>query len=437
MMNEIDDRFLEESCGIERFAGRRKRIWLRALSGLAAVFAAVFLTINLFPTVAYAVGDVPVLRELIAALTLDQNLRLCLTHDYAQYVGQSQTDHGLTAQVQYLIADPSRVSVFVQTDAADLDVCFTDFSLYDGAGQRIPVSSIGAEGVWNDEWELRFDLGEAELPELLQIRFSLLAAADLVNVEAQWEENAVRGDFQFQIPLDLAHVAQPKTVRLDQRVELAGQRFTLDRLEIHPTQSKLYFQADPDNTAYLQGLAGYLEDEFGNRCEIKRSGAIGASVYHEDVDYWEMDELWLDSSYFFDSEEITIYFTAVKLVEKAERLGLVSYERRTVENLPHGVTLQDMVLDENGSLEIWLHTEEQGGILYDVTTRYFDAADNPHFFDETPGVMQSTAAGGDETGFLNRIVIPNFEEKNCYLEFITSSAIPLKEPVVITAVCGG
>ena len=106
---------LEGSVGRARARARRRR-WRRFTApagSVAAVFAVFVLMVNLWTPFALACGKVPILKELAAAVAFSPSLKAAVEHDYVQYIGQSQTDNGITVNLEYLIPDRGQLLFFV------------------------------------------------------------------------------------------------------------------------------------------------------------------------------------------------------------------------------------------------------------------------------------------------------------------------------------
>ena len=98
---------------------KRRRMgkrWGISLGSAAGVCAAFVLAVNAMPTFALACANVPVLRELAAAVAFSPSLSAAVEHDYVQYIGQSQTFEDTTLTLEYVIADQQQMVVFYRTD---------------------------------------------------------------------------------------------------------------------------------------------------------------------------------------------------------------------------------------------------------------------------------------------------------------------------------
>ena len=90
-------------------ARRRHGLWKKGLGipagSLAAVFAAFVLLVNVSTPFALACSNVPFLKDLTAAVAFSPSLKAAVEHDFVQYIGQTQTQNGITMTLDYLIPD--------------------------------------------------------------------------------------------------------------------------------------------------------------------------------------------------------------------------------------------------------------------------------------------------------------------------------------------
>ena len=91
---------------------RTTKMIVRPVAGLAACFAVFVLLVNFCAPVAYACSQIPVLRELAAAVTFSRSLTDAVENEYVQTMDLSQTQNDITAEVAYLIVDQKQVNVF-------------------------------------------------------------------------------------------------------------------------------------------------------------------------------------------------------------------------------------------------------------------------------------------------------------------------------------
>lgn len=87
-----------------------------------------------------------------------------------------------------------------------------------------------------------------------------------------------------------------------------------------------------------------------------------------------------ESSYFAETERITIVIKAANWLPKDKERGTISYEHRNVENLPENTTIEEMKLNDDHSLTLQIKaplvTDDTGayfssvpGTVYEIGTR--------------------------------------------------------------------
>lgn len=115
----------------------------------------------------------------------------------------------------------------------------------------------------------------------------------------------------FDLTFDPKFTTQATVVELNRWVELDGQRILFKNVEIYPTHIRINVEDDPDNTAWLRSLELYAEDESGARYD--RPGGIIASG---SADSPFFRSFRLDSSYFSESERLTVCVTGATWLDK-------------------------------------------------------------------------------------------------------------------------
>ena len=165
---------------------RKKRLFGIPTGSLAICFTAFVLLVNLFPPFAAACGNVPLLGTLAEAVRWSPSLSAAVEHDYVQPVDQSQSAHGVTAAVEYLIVDRKQVSIFYTLDT-DRDIAHLDAD-YD---IRLPGdlygynSTTGSYGLENGALR-RIDVNfvDIDVPETLELELQVYDSTD------NWEPGA-------------------------------------------------------------------------------------------------------------------------------------------------------------------------------------------------------------------------------------------------------
>lgn len=326
------------------------RIPAAAVVALVLSFA---LLVNTSAAFARTVGEVPALRELAKLVAQDPSLRAAVENKYVQPIGQAVTHDDVTVNIGYAIADEQRLSVFLDIQG-------------ETAGVRYGVDRIGLSTMDGTEisammsWgfpetglqEARFDLADGErLPAdvRIAIRLCLLPHTEqngLLPPEPVEDSalslpeanEALPSEWDFDLHLDPALIAQGEVHPIDQWVEIAGQRLRLDSLTIYPSQAKLKLETDPGNTAFISGLDVWIKDDRGEVWTGRKNGVSGTF----DPDSIEKRDIWLESSYFSASGHLTLHIGRAALIPKDMADVTVDYAAGTVKPLPDFVKLISM-----------------------------------------------------------------------------------------------
>ncbi len=319
-----------------RRAGRWCGIPAASLAGVAAAFV---LLVNYSMPFAQACSAVPVLRELMAAVAFSPSLKLAVEHNYAQYIGEEQTQNGVTLRLEYLILDQGQLQFFLKA-SGPWDSYQAHPTLTDGDG--VPVEGNVVSSTLFDRDEL---VGAASVhvlsdsfrfPDVLRITFHLTgeshsgqAPANARDDDEEETTPAYEGDFVFEVPLDASHLNEVMSIPMGDWVEVDGQllRFALDS---YPTHGRLTVEEHPDNTASLAGLDFYLEDEKGNRYGDSSSGSIGALG----------NAHMCDTTFFADPAHLTLHITRLEWLDPDRAWVTVDLEQGVaLDPLPDGVEL--------------------------------------------------------------------------------------------------
>src|SRR5699024_3152488 len=124
---------------------------------------------------ALACARVPVLKELAAAVAFSPSLKAAVENDYVQYIGQSQTENGITVNLEYLMADRGGLMLFLSITGPEGATSFMpspEFTTPDGEGldgYSVLASSV-APGELSNAITVAFKgEGAPRLPEALRL----------------------------------------------------------------------------------------------------------------------------------------------------------------------------------------------------------------------------------------------------------------------------
>ena len=377
--------------------GKRLGIPLASLGGVAAAFVVL---VNCSTPFAMACRRVPFVRELAQAVAFQPSLKAAFENDYVQPVGQSQTQNGITATVEYLIVDQTSLNVFYTLSWAGetwLDVV-PDLLDENGAS---PEGSRGASwgdpaGTEEDYRLMTFYFDGGALPEKLQLVLKvsdsgrdkvtgrLAAPADAPAASSPWpdEESSapspVLAEFTFPLTIDPSLLGPGRTVEVGQWVELDGQRLYLDQLTIDPTRMELTLEADPDNTAELRSLDCYALDGAGNRYDSPS------------ITFGGGEAIQLESCYFSENQDLTLYIEEAQWLDKDRTSFTLDLTTGEADWLPENLT--DVTIERrDGNVYLSFRNDEQ------IVT--FDGYCDPEGGQHTWGSMSMSSIDKDGDGY--------------------------------------
>ena len=414
---------------------KKRRAWVISCGSLAACFACFVLLVNLSMPFAQACGRIPVLRELAKAVSWSPSLSAAVENEYVQPIGQSQTVNGITATIEYVIVDQKQLHIFFTLNGDGYDNLTAEMPRY--KPEQV-CSTIGCG--WNQPpgtlLNFTLDYGDNNVPNGFTITFGVITYVepdwsaeeltksykDEILEPVEEEDPDYLAEFTFDLEFDPEFTAKGEMVPVNQTFDLDGQSLTVTEVEVYPTHVRVNMADDPDNTAWLKGLAFYLENEDGERFEPISNG-ISATGVEDSPAYVSFR---LESPYFADSEHLTLHITGAEWLDKDMERVRVDLAHRTAERLPEGVTFQSAEKRDGG----WVLTfrvkqrEEHHSFQIWYST----------FYDEAGNQYESNRRGTttDDSGcFEETLPLPGYQEDVVWLQPTYSRTTTETTPIAI------
>ena len=431
-------------------SSRRLRAAQSVLGGAAALILAFVLLINTFPSFATACGQVPLLKELAQAVAFSPSLSAAVENAYVQPIDEEQSAGVVTARVEYVIVDQKQLNIFYTLTSPRYQKLAANVSIAGIRGEQMEGYSLSM-GDWDAaSGELQHctvDFIDGEMPPGLRLSLEVYdnssgEEADIPTSEALWadwptEEANILEAFVFDLHFDPAYTAQGEVLTLNQTFKLDSQQLTLTTAEIYPTHIRINFNDAPENTAWLKSLSFYLEDERGRRYEAIANG-ISASG---SPDSPMMVSHRLESSYFAQARQLTLYITEVTWLDKNMERVRLDLANQTAEQLPQGVVFQEAKRLDKGWQLTFIAQRRQAHASYQLFGSQYYSEDGSVFDINSwsSGGSPYTEADGrrieDEMHFMTTIPLYGYTEEIVYLcpsysRFVKLEqlvAIPLKE----------
>lgn len=342
-------------------------------AGLCSLLAAFTLMVNLSAPFALACGNIPLLKELAAAVAFNRSLAAAVAHNYTQSIHQQQTQNGITLGLEYAIVDQRQLVVFYTLAWDEGENLDAYPELVDENGARpYPYVSYGStpgSREWEDYLMYTFDFLEGEVPGQFHLCFDVRGTGREVdtglrtqeaNAGSPWEKTdppPILATFDFAVSIDPSRIAPGRTLPAGQVIELDGQQLQIDSVSVHPTHIKVDLEEVYGNTAQLAGLDFYAIDEAGNRYE-KAPISYGTTYF-------------LESSYFSGTHELTLYFTKATWLEEGREQITLDLTNSSTSRLPQGLSLSSVRREGEevhltwtnvgGASFSWIYADPRGG----------------------------------------------------------------------------
>lgn len=362
----------------QRMAETRPQKWIPRVQKAAAVAACTVLlftgAVNLSPAFAQAAAKVPIVRELVLAVAFDPSMKAAIEHQYVQLVKQTAEDNGYQLDVEYLVADPRNLTVYYkmpeiteQNSETGEDYQF-DFNLFAADGSELKCGATWDYPLSEEEKqalnEVKFHFtGEDTLPEQVILQLIVKKAlpfsdeeqkkieagrelSGIANSIAHFEEP--RPEYEevacMQVPLaiDQGSLFNVRTIELNRTIELEGQKVIFDKVEIYPTQVRILWHADENNTHLVDGMKIALQSREHGRWEGISNGVTGIGMLGEP------QQIWLESSWFDYETEYQLAIERYAMIPKEQQTVTYDYVTNTFTNLPDYARLVEAVPCDTG-----------------------------------------------------------------------------------------
>lgn len=375
---------------------RKRTLW--SLAAVALLVLTLATTIRVSPAFANAVASIPGMEKFVELIQFDKGLEAVFENDYYQPIGESQTVGNATLTIDGVILDESGMNIFYKIESAvDMDDITIDTPVLEneqeiphgGISYNHPVTQEDSPRIYNDIIGYNFD----KPVQFENLDFTLDLKITLDGT-----------DFDFSIPFTVPENAKPSIVyNINEVVEVEGQKFTIEKVTIHPLRVGIRILFDPNNTKeILQFEDIRLEDEHG---ESWSSIANGLSAMGG-VDELEMT-YYLQSNYFEVPEELYLRINKMQAVDIEDSYFLVDTDKNLLLHSPKDGRLE--LIDSNRTgFEMILRKDDEPERTYGIDKSITDANGEPMDM-QSSGVSsgyegkQDIFISFDDNGYINPV----------------------------------
>ncbi|MHB8127697.1 MAG: DUF4179 domain-containing protein [Mobilitalea sp.] len=418
---------------------RRSLLWKTPLVSFCSIAITFVILVNLFPAVALAMSNIPFLENLVSAVAFDPSLKLAVENDYVQIIGESQTQEDVTVTVEYMILDAGHISLFFRVDSpVNKGLYHYDFT---DSGKKPFPASIVFDTMYEvgklEELKIDFVDG-SDIPDDINFKVTInkdeqFQESVIVEVPAPTESDAsfepiepenTGTDYEFTFVLypDEEFSQTVNSHPINQWIEIKGQKIYLKSLDIYPSQARLYFLFDENNSALVDELNIYFEDNMGAIYDTKKNGISGTGT----ADSFDIGSIYFESSYFAGADQLKLYIDGISIIEKDQLYGEVNFSQKTITNLPGGVTIDTMELKDSTLLiRLKVTSDKPNNLSEIISSIYYDLDGNEINFG-------SWSTGTDnEFTYISEYKIANYEDNKYKIRWAYSPQQLLEEPIIL------
>jgi len=327
--------------GMQRGRALKRRSSFTRLAAAAAsiLLLAGGLSIRFSPTVAAYVGQLPLLKPFIELLQNDKGLKLAVENDYFQPLELRETYAGTTVSIDGLIADESRILLYVSVQNAPDDYNqLVGMAFKDRFGNGLQdLAVLSSNFNWKEDTVLRgtVDLSftdGAEVPDGFQAAFKLNKA------EGEDKGELSEHVWTFSVPIDTSKALASQTDELQKTITIGGQQITVQKLTLYPTRISVDIAFDPANSKHIFGFERLrIIDENG---EELANGTNGLNASRPDDDHIT---LYFESNYLASPRRLTLKADGIRALDKDKLNVQVDLEQKRILQAPDStLTVSDI-----------------------------------------------------------------------------------------------
>lgn len=452
LMGELEQTPPELSCTVTRARERAKRkktdralrLFGLPLAGAGGLAMAFVLLVNLSLPAALACVEVPVLKELMAAVAFSDTLKAMVRSDFVQPVALTRAQGEAEMTIHYLVYDGMEMNIFYTASwkGSDRIRLITDYT--DGSGERLgPMSWSDGEHVRAGELNrlsMRIHIRES-FPERLRLVARIYPAYGYAEEDGviapapageydEWERETddllaqePLAVLEFDLTLDERFTKARRVEELNTEIDLDGRSLIVEKLTVYPTGTRLTIREREDNDAALRGLTMWLENGAGERTDQGSSGGVISSGGEEEgtMNYF-FESVWFDPR-----EELTLCICQARWLEKDRRTVTLDLLKPENSTLPEGLSLIEVERGGEGIRLTFLNELYTGNFL----SGWYDENGEVQYFDRWATSMQNTQ-DPDQPPFRDTTYLWDYTGDTVEVAMNWSQLVDYPQPVRVT-----
>jgi len=135
-----------------------------------------------------------------------------------------------------------------------------------------------------------------------------------------------------------------------------------------------------------------------------------------------------ESSFFKDFDQLTMLINGISLTEKDKLYGEIDTEQKTIENMPPGVFIDKMELNDSTlSFTLGAPTDTPDKYSELISSLYYDINGNTYNFNSSITSFRES----NVSIFYSEYKINNYQDKKFKIQWIYSLEQTLEDPIII------
>lgn len=427
---------------------RRRKLFTIPFSSLVLTIVLFIISINCFPTFAYACSKIPLIKELAELVNFSSSLTAAIENDYVQLIEQEQRNNGITARVEYLIVDQKQLNVFYSLDSEEYLAMEARVEFRGEDGNHVQAA-ISNSYFGEKNGELRYvtvDFIEKDMPSTMTFTLFVREHSDLSMTEtiSSKDLEAIHendedfhpkkleyiSEFTFLLEFDPYYTAQGFTMDIKKNILIDGQSLIIEKAEIYPTHMRIELSDVSENTAWLKDIFFYLENEKGEKFDAVSNGITATGDPNSPM----MKSHRLESTFFSQSKELYLYITGVKWLDKDMEKIELDLLNVSANKLPEGVLFENAErIDEDWMLTFSGKRSKEMASHQIFYSTYFDPIGNMHEINRwTTDINYGDPSKNPASDrFLTQMPLKDYPFDIVYMKPVFSSTKELMEPIVV------
>ncbi len=287
-----------------------------------------FFSIRLSPAFAAYVSHLPGMEKLVDLIRDDKGLQMAAEHDLVQSIGATASHDGVSFTVNQVLMDQRRMLLFytIQHEQKGHSLDLEKMTFYDEHGEE---SKAGYS------WSFNGDTGAAsKVQNRVDIYWeeaSSIPDRVTAKVTISVDNKKLDAPFQVAFPINKTKFEtwKERVYPVHREVTVDGQRFTISRMVVYPTQTEVTIEFDPENTEHIFDFDRLrLEDEKGRTYAFWGNGTPFKKEGENKITYN------LESHYFEQPQKLTLKVDGIRALDKDKLQVIIDGKKGTLIKAP-------------------------------------------------------------------------------------------------------